>query len=389
MSQKKLKIAVVGAGMGGLAVAATLRQVGVDVEVYEQASRFGRIGAGIQMMPNSMKVLRGIGVEDRLRQVAFAPFSHLNRVGDTGEIMRELPMPEALYGAPYLCMHRADLHDALASAVPEGLIHLNKKLTGLEQNDGPVTLNFADGSTAVADAVIGADGVHSIVRDIVVGPDAPVHKGRIAYRAVFRADLMGGFDIGPSRTKWWGKDRHIVIYYTARDKSELYFVTSVPEEAGWMTKESWSAKGNVEELREAYSGFHQDVRNVLNACPDCHKWAILEREPLPNWSKGRVALLGDSAHPMTPYMAQGAATSIEDAAILARCLEGVQADDIPAAFRRYEAHRKPRTSVVQAISSANTWMQGGDHDTSWLYGYDAWNADLDRPASNPQANKAA
>ena len=389
MSQNKLKIAVVGAGMGGLAVAATLRQVGVDVEVFEQASRFGRIGAGIQMMPNSMKVLRGIGVEDRLRQVAFAPFSHLNRVGDTGEIMRELPMPEALYGAPYLCMHRADLHDALASVVPSDIIHLNKKLTGLEQNGGPVTLQFADGTSASADAVIGADGVHSVVRDIVVGPDAPVHKGRIAYRAVFRADLMGGFDIGPSRTKWWGKDRHIVIYYTARDKSELYFVTSVPEDGGWMTKESWSAKGDVNELRDAYSGFHQDVRNVLNACPDCHKWAILEREPLPTWSKGRVALLGDSAHPMTPYMAQGAATSIEDSAILARCLKDVGASDIEAAFKRYEAHRKPRTSMVQAISSANTWMQGGDHDTSWLYGYDAWSADLDRPASNPQTNKAA
>jgi salicylate hydroxylase/6-hydroxynicotinate 3-monooxygenase len=388
MSNKKLSIAVVGAGMGGLAVAATLRQVGIDAQVYEQAGRFGRIGAGIQMMPNSMKVLRGIGVEDRLRQVAFPPFSHLNRDGVSGDIMRELPMPEALYGAPYLCMHRADLHDALASAVPSDVIHLNKKLTGLDQAGGAVTLSFADGSKAVADAVVGADGVHSIVRDIIVGPDAPIHRGRIAYRAVFRAELMGGFDIGPSRTKWWGPDRHIVIYYTTRAKSELYFVTSVPEDAGWMTRESWSAKGDVAELRAAYAGFHRDVRNVLEACPDCHKWAILEREPLPTWSDGRVVLLGDSAHPMTPYMAQGAATSIEDAAVLARCLAAVQGDDIEGAFRRYEAHRKPRTSVVQAISSANTWMQGGDNDTSWLYGYDAWNANLDAPASTPKSKAA-
>jgi 2-polyprenyl-6-methoxyphenol hydroxylase-like FAD-dependent oxidoreductase len=389
MSQKKLKIAVVGAGMGGLAVAATLRKVGIDVEVFEQASRFGRIGAGIQMMPNSMKVLRGIGIEERLRQVAFAPFSHLNRDGYSGEVIRELPMPEALYGAPYLCMHRADLHDALASAVPSDIIHLNKKLTGLDQARGVVTLRFADGTTATADAVIGADGVHSIVRDIIVGPDAPIHRGRIAYRAVFKSELMGGFDIGPSRTKWWGTDRHIVIYYTTKSKSELYFVTSVPEEAGWMTKESWSAKGNVEELRAAYGDFHQDVRNVLDACPDCHKWAILEREPLPSWSDGRVVLLGDSAHPMTPYMAQGAATSIEDAAVLARCLEAVQGDDIEGAFKRYEAHRKPRTSVVQAISSANTWMKDASGDTAWLYGYDAWGANLDLPAANPSTSKAA
>jgi salicylate hydroxylase/6-hydroxynicotinate 3-monooxygenase len=130
MSKKKRKIAVVGAGMGGLAVAATLRQVGIDVEVFEQASRFGRIGAGIQMMPNSMKVLRGIGVEERLRQIAFSPYSHLNRDGVTGEVLRELPMPDDLYGAPYLCMHRADLHDALASVLPPEIIHLNKKLTG-------------------------------------------------------------------------------------------------------------------------------------------------------------------------------------------------------------------------------------------------------------------
>jgi salicylate hydroxylase/6-hydroxynicotinate 3-monooxygenase len=386
--KKKLSIAVVGAGMGGLAVAATLRQARFAVEVYEQAQRFGRIGAGIQMMPNSMKVLRGIGVEDRLRAIAFAPYSHLNRDGYTGEMMRELPMPESLYGAPYLCMHRADLHDALLSAVPAETIHLNKKLTGLDQKNGQVTLSFADGTTAIADAVVGADGVHSTVRDIVVGPDEPIHKGRIAYRAVFPAALMGGFDIGRSRTKWWGTDRHIVIYYTNKAKGEVYFVTSVPEDAGWMTRESWSAKGDVKELRAAYEGFHQDVRNVLEACPDCHKWAILEREPLRTWSDGRVVLLGDSAHPMTPYMAQGAATSIEDAAILARCLKAVEGEDIEGAFKRYEAHRKPRTSVVQAISSANTWMREGSGDTSWLYGYDAWNAPLDRPASHPQSHAA-
>ncbi|HEY6026849.1 MAG TPA: FAD-dependent monooxygenase [Pseudolabrys sp.] len=389
MTNKTLQIAVVGAGMGGLAVAATLRQAGLDVQVYEQAQRFGRIGAGIQMMPNSMKVLRGIGIEERLRKIAFAPYSHLNRDAYSGEVLRELPMPDTLYGAPYLCMHRADLHDALASAVPAETIHLGRKLVGLDQSGGGrVTVSFADGSKATADAVIGADGVHSTVRDIVVGPDAPIHKGRIAYRAVFDASLMGGFDIGPSRTKWWGKDRHIVIYYITKAKSELYFVTSVPESSEWLTRESWSAKGDVNELRAAYETFHRDVRTMLGACPDCHKWAILEREPLPTWSAGRVALLGDSAHPMTPYMAQGAATSIEDAAILARCLKAVEGDDVEGAFRRYEAHRKPRTSVIQAISSANSWMQGGDADTAWLYGYDAWNADLDRPADRPRAKAA-
>jgi 2-polyprenyl-6-methoxyphenol hydroxylase-like FAD-dependent oxidoreductase len=372
----KLSIAIVGAGMGGLAAAITLRGVGIDVNVYEQAAKFARIGAGIQMLPNSSCVLRGIGVLDKLRKIAFEPYSHLNRVWDSGEIKRELPMPESLYGSPFLCMHRADLHDALYSRLPPDIVHLGKKLVGLDQNGGGVKLSFADGTKVQADAAVGADGVHSLVRDIIIGPDEPLHKGRIAYRAVFDAGLMNGGKIMPSRTKWWGADRHIVIYYTTADRSHLYFVTSVPEPAGWVTKESWSATGDVQELRAAYEGFHPEVRMVLDACPDCHKWAILEREPLPRWSDGRVALLGDACHPMTPYMAQGAATSIEDAAVLARCLADAGKDAIETAFRRYEANRKPRTSRIQAISSANTWMSGGNEDTSWLYGYDAWNVPL-------------
>jgi salicylate hydroxylase/6-hydroxynicotinate 3-monooxygenase len=383
-----LSVAIIGAGMGGMAAAATLRQTGIDVRVYEQAHRFGRIGAGIQMLPNSMKVLRGIGVEARLRERAFAPASHLNRVSDTGEIKRELPMPEELYGAPFLCMHRAELHEALTAVVPHEVIHLNKKLVGLEQNGGPVTLAFADGTTAKADAVIGADGVHSMVRDIIIGPDKPLHRGRIAYRSVFKSNLMPR-EISSSRTKWWGEDRHIVIYYTTKDRSEVYFVTSVPEPADWVTKESWSATGDVDELRAAYASFHPEVRMVLDACPDCHKWAILEREPLPTWSQGRVVLIGDACHPMTPYMAQGAATSIEDAAVLARCLKQVSADGIEAAFRRFEAHRKPRTSKIQAISSANTWMSGGNDDPGWLYGYDAWTIPLDEPAPTPGTTRMA
>jgi 2-polyprenyl-6-methoxyphenol hydroxylase-like FAD-dependent oxidoreductase len=384
MRSKKLTIAIVGAGIGGLTAAATLRRFGISVHIYEQAPRFARIGAGIQMMPNSMKVLRQIGIEAQLREVAFAPHSHLNRVWDTAVITRELPMPESLYGAPYLCMHRADLHAALLSALPAAIIDRNKKLVGLDQAAGRVTLTFADGSHAHADAVVGADGIHSAVRDIISGPDAPLHKGRIAYRAVFPSALLSGADVGSSRTKWWGVDRHIVTYYTNKARSELYFVTSVPEAAQWLTRESWSAKGDVNELRKAYDGFHPAVRAVLEACPDCHKWAILEREPLARWSEGRVVLLGDACHPMTPYMAQGAATAIEDAAVLARCLDETHGEDIEGAFERYEAHRKPRTSVIQAISSANTWMKEGSADTAWLYGYDAWTARLDASADHAQ-----
>ena len=379
MTNKTLQIAVVGAGMGGLAVAATLRQAGFDVQVYEQAQRFGRIGAGIQMMPNSMKVLRGIGAEERLRKIAFAPYSHLNRDAYSGEVLRELPMPDTLYGAPYLCMHRADLHDALASAVPAETIHLGRKLVGLDQKNGQVTLSFADGATATADAVIGADGVHSTVRDIVVGPDAPIHKGRIAYRAVFDASLMGGFDIGPSRTKWWGKDRHIVIYYITKAKSELYFVTSVPESSEWLTRESWSAKGDVNELRAMYADYHGEARALLDACDSVLKSALYVRDPLPQWSRERVSLLGDACHPMMPFMAQGAGMAIEDAVVLSRHLAaaGTQADAVSLAdaLGRYEAARRERTARVQIGSRGNQWLkEGGNAD--WVYEYDAWQTPL-------------
>src|SRR6202040_970155 len=176
----KLSIAIVGAGIGGMTAAATLRQIGVDVRVYEQAPRFARIGAGIQMMPNSMKVLRRIGVEEKVIHTSFQPYSHLNREWNTGKVIRELPMPESLFGAPYLCMHRADLHSALVAVLPPEIIHLNKKLIGLEQSSRQVSLAFADGTRAQADAVVGADGVHSLVREIIIGPDMPLHKGRIA-----------------------------------------------------------------------------------------------------------------------------------------------------------------------------------------------------------------
>ena len=365
--------------MGGLTAAAALKPLGARIDIFDQASRFARIGAGIQMLPNSMKVLQGIGIDHRLREFAYAPTSHLNRVWDSGEVIIELPMPEDRYGAPYLCMHRGDLHEALLSAAGDATIHLNKRLIALEQTDERVVLVFEDGSRHEADAVIGADGLHSAVRGLMLGDETPRFSGRVAYRGVFPAELIEGPGISDSRTKWWGEDRHIVIYYTTASKSEVYFVTSVPEPAEWLTPESWSAKGDVAELRAAFSGFHSEVRAVLDACPDCHKWAILERDPLPRWSEGRVVLLGDACHPMTPYMAQGAATAMEDAAILARCLEA--AADFESAFELYEAHRKPRTSRIQAISSANTWMRSPNSgDPDWLYGYDTWLAPLEEPA---------
>jgi 6-hydroxynicotinate 3-monooxygenase len=371
----KLSVAIVGAGIGGLAAAACLRRVDIDVTVYEQAQRFARVGAGIQQSPNAVRVLRRLGLEPQLREIAFQPASALNRQSDTGELLWERAMgaaSEERYGAPYLVLHRGDLHAVLASAVPDEVIQRGRKLVGLAQHGASVRLDFADGSQAEADVVIGADGVHSVVRESLLGAERPEFTGRVAYRTVFSAALLNGAAID-DQAKWWGPDRHIVMYYVNPQRSEVYFVTSTPEPD--FTQESWSTTGDMAALRDAYRDFHPTVRAVLDAAPSAHKWALVVRDPLPRWTEGRIALLGDACHPMTPYMAQGAGTSIEDAAVLSRCLEGVDADGVEAALRRYEATRKPRTSEIQALSRAND-MNRFKAANELVYGYDAWTTPL-------------
>jgi 6-hydroxynicotinate 3-monooxygenase len=372
---RPLSIAIVGAGMGGLASAAALRRVGIDVTVYEQATQFTRLGAGIQIGCNAMKVLRELGLEQRLRRQSFYPRSWNNRDWRTGEVKFDMifgEVAEKKFGAPYLLAHRGDLHAALASAVPDPCIKLSHKLIGLDETRDGVHLAFADGATAVADAVIGADGVHSAVRNMLFGAAPLNFTGRIAYRTTFPAALLKGNKIDDC-TKWWGEDRHIVIYYVKPDRSEVYFVTSQPEPD--FKIESWSAKGDVTELRRAFEGFDPQVGNVLAACPDVHKWALVDRDSLERWAQGNVTLLGDACHPMTPYMAQGAAMAMEDAAVLSRCLDGVGRDGVADAFRRFEATRKERTTRGQWTSRTNTWLKDKT-DTDWVYAYDAWTAPL-------------
>ena len=372
---RPLGIAIVGAGMGGLAAAAALQRVGIEVDVYEQAEQFARLGAGIQVGCNAMKVLRTLGLEQRMRQQSFYPRSWNNRDWRTGEVKFDMifgKSAEQKFGAPYLLAHRGDLHAALASAVPAGCIRLGHKLIGLDETRERIKLTFANGTIATADAVVGADGVHSIVRDILFGASSVNFTGRIAYRTTYPASLLGGEKIDDC-TKWWGEDRHIVIYYVKPDRSEVYLVTSQPEPE--FRIESWSAKGDVKELRKAFAGFSFEVERVLAACPDVHKFAIVERDSLDHWAEGRVTLLGDACHPMTPYMAQGAAMAIEDAAVLSRCLDGVEREGIADAFSRFEATRKQRTTRVQETSRRNTWLKEKT-DADWVYAYDAWSVPL-------------
>ena len=368
------RIAIIGAGIGGLALAGFLRTQEHEVRIYEQATQLSRVGAGIQMSPNAMRVLRALGQEAAIHATAFKPPSWANRVWNTGEMMFDLPLGDAMeqrYGAPYYLMHRADLYAALQAAVDPATILLGRKLTGLAQEEDCVRLGFEDGTTETADIVIGADGVHSCVRAALFGPPRFNTSGRVAYRSTFPASLIAG-EVDARSTKWWGEDRHIVIYPIRPDESEIYFVTSVPE-PDWI-RESWTGLGDMGQLREAFVGFHDNVQRVLAACPNVHKWALLERDPMPAWSAGRVTLLGDACHPMTPYMAQGAASAMEDAAVLSRCLAHFAGDHV-AAFARYYATRYERTARLQLTSHGNQFMRGPT-DGSWVYGYDPITTEL-------------
>ena len=375
MAKKELEIAIVGAGIGGLTTAAALLRVGVRVQVYEQAGAFARVGAGIQQSPNAVRVLRELGLEPQLRTLAFYPMYWRNRDSKTGTLTHQYslgPEAEQRFGAPYLLLHRGDLHAAIASIVPREIIHLNQRLVGFEGVKDGVSLSFADGARRRADALIGADGVHSLVREILFGPEKPRFTGRVAYRTTFPTGHLRERDIGDN-TKWWGPDRHIVVYFVKPNREEIYFVTSTPESQ--FEVESWSSHGDIETLRKAYEHFHPQVRAVLAACQHVHKWALVERDPLPRWGEDRIVLLGDACHPMTPYMAQGAAMAVEDAAVLSRCLQGIETDWVPAALRRYESTRKERASRVQLTSRENTWMRQST-DGDWVYGYDAWSVPL-------------
>ena len=376
MTNLQPRIAIIGAGIGGLAVSSCLRKFGIESTIHEQAPSFSRIGAGIQMSPNAMRVLNGIGVGDRVRTHAFEPPHFRSRDFDTGVLTNDHPLgPEAFqrYGVHYLLMHRGDLHASLHGAVPDDTIQYGHKLISMDRSSAGVTLEFEHGETVTYAAVIASDGVHSPERDWMLSADGARFAERLACRTAFPASLMNGYKLMDDCVKWWGPDRHIIIYYVTAARDEIYFTTSQPE-PGFQI-ESWSETGDVEELRAAFSNFHEDVRSVLDACPSVHKWAIFAREPLPKWSDGNVVLMGDACHPMTPYMAQGAANALEDSVVLARCVADGGMDDFSAAFKRIENARKPRTTKVQEASHSNDYMREKT-DPDWIFGYDAWTVEL-------------
>lgn len=371
------RIAVVGAGLGGVAAAALLQKAGFAVDVYEQAPAFSRLGAGIHMGPNVLKIFRRIGIEDALVAISSKPDFWFSRDGETGDYLSRIPLGDYAvkeYGAPYLTVHRGDLHALQVSALQPGTLHFDKRLTAIVDDGSGVDLTFADGTRARADIAVGADGINSRIRETLLGEEKPNYSGWVGHRALLDKDVLRktGFDF-EACVKWWTDDRHMMVYDTTADGREYYYVTGVPHPA-------WDFDGafvpsSREEMREAFAGYHPIVQTLIDATTEVTKWPLLNRNPLPLWSEGRLVLLGDACHPMKPHMAQGAAMAIEDGAMLARCLTETGLSDHSAAFRLYEANRRERASRVQAVSNANTWLRAQE-DPAWVFGYDIFQAPL-------------
>ncbi len=385
-----MRIIVIGAGIGGLAAALTLRRAGFEVQVFEQAAELREVGAGVQISPNATRILHRLGLEAPLRRFGVRPRWAVVRRWDDGREISRQPLADACeqrFGAPYYHFHRAELLDVLSAAVPNGVVHLDHRCVGLIQHEDRVEVQFHNGATAEAEVVVGADGIHSTVREAILGPELPRFSGHVVYRGLVPAERVAHLGVEVEASSWWGPDHHFVHYFVGAGARYLNWVAVTPGE--WRI-ESWTAKGEVAEALKEFEGWHPRVRAIISSVDTTNRWALYDRDPLPRWSIGRVTLLGDAAHPMLPYMAQGAVQSIEDAAVLAKCIEQADGRAVGAALARYEQTRKPRASRCQEGSRRNGIMYhlvDGEEQrkrdanlassttaplpqNSWLYGHD-------------------
>lgn len=401
MARRRLRVAVVGGGIGGLATAIGLRDQGAEVVVHEQAAALTGQGAGIAIGANGHRMLRELGITAALEGAAVRPARAEFRNWRTGRTMALHQLAahyEERFGAPYWTVERAAVQQALLRELGEAQVRTGARASAVEQSARGAVIRFADGSEAEADAVVGADGIHSAVRNGVFGPDEAVFSGTSGYRALVPMERLGHVRelAEPVLWLWLGPGRHFIAYPVA-DGTLLNFLAVVPDRE-W-TVESWATEGSATELLRAFEGWHPFVTEIIRASGRPGRWALYDREPQRAWSSGRVTLLGDAAHPMLPHHGQGANQALEDAVVLARILGGADTEEVAQALRRYELARRPRTRMLQSGSRQNaTCFQLPDgpeadarnvrlaslpDDLAWIHGHDALDALRPQTSTSP------
>ncbi|MGJ8681996.1 FAD-dependent monooxygenase [Paraglaciecola sp.] len=347
------KIAIAGAGIGGLCAALALTKKGFQVDVFERSKVLGEVGAGLQLSPNAMHVLQALGLADKIKALSFAPHAAVMRHYKTGNEYFCVPLKQhckQTYGAEYLHIHRADLHHVLFTACVESgvKVHLGKNVDVYEINGSQVDLKFENGESQITDILIGADGIRSKVQACMLGAHKPEFTGQVAWRGVVPASSLPQHLVKPNANLWVGPGQHFVSYYLRG--GELVNFVAVEERNDWR-QESWTEPGDINQLRSRFKGWHPEVTEVLDATESCFLWALYGRKPLDKWVDNNVALLGDACHPMLPFLAQGAAMAIEDAYVLAECLN--HSIDTPTGLMAYQNQRMQRTSNIQREAAKN------------------------------------
>ncbi len=345
----RLKVLVVGGGIGGITAMLALRQRGIDAELFEQAPVFGQVGAGLQVSSNAARILVRLGLGAALKRVATYPEGRDYRGWDTAERLYYTPLgqkAEAHFGSPYYAAHRAELLDVLLSGLGQHGCRLGSRVERIDQDQGGVSVTLADGSAAQGDILIGADGIHSTVRAQLFGKELPRYTGNVAWRGLVPAERIAHLDLGSVVGVWMGPNRSIVQYYVSAGKTFNWIGIS---RSSLPAQESWLAEGRVEDALAEYDGWHPIIRTIIAETPKILRQALYDREPLPDWQAGRVVLMGDAAHPMMPFYAQGGAQSIEDAYVLAGCI--AEGQDRPLdALARFVRMRQPRTAWMQGLA---------------------------------------
>lgn len=380
MEARKLNVAIVGGGISGLAAAVALLRKGVSVQVFERADTLGEVGAGIHMTPNSLRPLYAMGMEKALKSAGGdvsgkSEYCHMDGTVVSPILTHDSNMNQT-YG-----MHRADLLSILADQLPEDTVITGHQCVGFEQTDEEATLHFANGQTASADLVIAADGIHSVLREFITEPTQPVHSGSVAFRGLMPIDRLDSWR-DKAFLVWMGQRRHFMAF-PVRGNTMLNYVAFVPTSEE--TAESWSAHGDPVALAAEFKGWDPRVEHLLSRVESCFWWGLYDREPLPSWTKGRLGLLGDAAHPMLPHLGQGANQGIEDGIALACFLAGKDRREAPQALRAYEEFRRERTAIVQRESRQNGRRYDSEYKDirqrdeeiansakfrKWLYDYD-------------------